>query len=217
MLWRETLKRFSARILKRDARIFLLVIVSATAVNGQHIIDSPREPNLTIINASWIAYGGDWELGYGGWPSGSYVTSVAGAISLGVSTFHASGNQVYYPASGEIHVRGGRSRDPVKCIARVTLQNTSTKTVKGFDLDYVFLDPQTDTEFLRYSFHSKDTLRPGKSRKVTQEIYQNAGRYRRRYSPLKPEADTLLRTKESLVKIVFKRVQYSDGSTWQRP
>jgi hypothetical protein len=200
--------------------LFLLICILTSASNAQNPVNvSQPQTELKILDARWLASGGDSVYVGDNWGSGSAVTTVAGAISMGVSPLNATGNgMVFYRANtGWNSGRNSKKRTPINCSATVVLQNASAKMVKAFSLDYVFMDPQTRGEFLRYEFHAKKRMSPGKSSKITQDIFQKVGKYRKFYTPIKPQSEILLRTKEALTKVVIKRIEYSDGSVWQRP
>ncbi|HMH43976.1 MAG TPA: FxLYD domain-containing protein [Pyrinomonadaceae bacterium] len=118
---------------------------------------------------------------------------------------------------GEVEVpHPQKSRNQVVSRATVLVKNTSNKPIKNFDLEYVFQDAG-NTEFLRYQFHVKTNLKPGHTSKFVQDIYEKAGRYRYRYTPVKSRFDTLLKTNEAATKIIVRRIEYADGSVWERP
>lgn len=94
---------------------------------------------------------------------------------------------------------------------RVTLRNDGLKTIKSIDWDYYFVDPATNQELARHQFTSDDTIKPGKSKEVF-VLY------------LKPPVKTVdarslkKKEKESFVgRVIVARLQFSDGSVWQRP
>jgi hypothetical protein len=107
-------------------------------------------------------------------------------------------------------------RTPVVSRATVLVKNTGGKQIKNFDLEYIFQDVR-NAEFLRYRFHAKTNLKPGHTRKFVQDIYEKVGRYRYRYTPIKSRFDTLLKTNEAATKIIVRRIEYADGSVWERP
>jgi hypothetical protein len=93
----------------------------------------------------------------------------------------------------------------------VTLRNDSTKTIKSIDWDYCFVDPLTNQELARHQFTSDETIKAGKSKELS-VLY------------LKPPVKTVdarsLGKKETsalVAQVVIVRLQFSDGSVWQRP
>ncbi|HMH43977.1 MAG TPA: FxLYD domain-containing protein [Pyrinomonadaceae bacterium] len=128
----------------------------------------------------------------------------------------ARGGTLVYPEKEPAPLHMTPSRDQVASTAAVLVTNTSGKTIKNFDLEYIFQDVR-NAEFLRYRFHAKANLKPGHTRKFVQDIYEKAGRYRYRYSPIKSRFDTLLATNDASTKVIVRRIEYADGSVWERP
>lgn len=94
---------------------------------------------------------------------------------------------------------------------KVTLRNEGVKTIKSIDWDYYFVDPVSNQELGRHQFTSDETIKPGKSKEVS-VLY------------LKPPVKTVdarsLGKKETAAltaQVVVVRLQFSDGSVWQRP
>lgn len=101
-------------------------------------------------------------------------------------------------------------------IARLLVKNTSAKTIRGFDLDYLFLDA-AGSEFLRYGFHASVDIKPGQEKQLKQKVHQETGNYRKRYTPLKPDNDRLLKSRFSVTRLIVRRIEYADGTVWERP
>lgn len=106
-----------------------------------------------------------------------------------------------------------RQTDPPRDAYRykVALRNDGQKTIKSIDWDYLFLDPVTQQEVARHQFTSDDTIKPGKSKEIS-VLYLNP--------PVKTVNAKLLGKKgEPAFKeqVLIARIQYSDGSVWQRP
>ena len=94
---------------------------------------------------------------------------------------------------------------------KVQLTNAGAKTVKTVDWDYVFLDPGTGKEVARHQFTSDETIKPGKSKEVS-VFYLTP--------PVMTISAEMLGNKNPLPfdeRVVIVRLQYSDGSVWQRP
>jgi hypothetical protein len=93
----------------------------------------------------------------------------------------------------------------------VEIRNTGAKTIKLIEWDYIFLDPEMLKEVARHQFTSDDTVKPGKSKKIS-VFYL--------HPPVKTVSVKML-SKKNMAKfkeqVVLMRIQYSDGSVWQRP
>lgn len=93
---------------------------------------------------------------------------------------------------------------------KVLVNNAGAKTVKLIDWDYVFLDPTTRQEVSRRQFTSEEKVRPGKDKELEVFILS---------PPFLTVNAKASRTDESpfVEQVVLMRVEYSDGTVWQRP
>ena len=108
-------------------------------------------------------------------------------------------------------LRQGASQNMFKRGSKVTVKNSSIKTVKSIDWDYVFLDRATETELGRREFTSDEKVSPGKSKELTVVIS-------------KPPTQTISLTalnsseREAMIeRVTVVRIEYTDGTAWQRP
>ena len=97
-------------------------------------------------------------------------------------------SDAYWPTDGE------DKKSPYDFYASLTVKNTGEKAVKAFNWDYVLTDPATKKEIKRYNFRGKKQLKPGESITL-KEIVKPTGAER---------------------KAQITRVEYADGSAWQR-
>ena len=93
---------------------------------------------------------------------------------------------------------------------KVALRNDGVKTIKSIDWDYLFLDPMTQQEVARHQFTSDETVKPGKSKEIS-VLYL--------IPPVKLVSAQMLNKKKLPFtgRVVVAHIQYSDGSSWQRP
>lgn len=94
---------------------------------------------------------------------------------------------------------------------RTSIKNTSEKTIKEIDWDYLFLDAVTGEELGRRQFTSVETIGPGKSRELSFMLPA---------PPTQRISVYALDKKERVgagEQVTIVRVQYSDGSVWQMP
>jgi hypothetical protein len=96
-------------------------------------------------------------------------------------------------------------------VYKIKVQNNGSKTIKSIDWEYQFLDPQS-LEVMGYRrIKSDEKLSPGKikvlERRFTRQptILVRAGSLDKAYRDQFTE------------RIVIHRIQYTDGSVWQRP
>lgn len=102
--------------------------------------------------------------------------------------------------------KGERPRDGYRY--KVVVRNDGPKTVKLVDWDYLFLDPQTGAELGRRQFTSEEKVRPGKEKSLEVFILSPP------FLTVDAGAAKEVRPAEQ---VVIVRVEYEDGSVWQRP
>ncbi len=93
----------------------------------------------------------------------------------------------------------------------VKLRNHGAKTVKSVDWDYLFLDPSDKREVAHHQFTSDETIKPGQSKEFS-VLYL--------VPPVKTVSAKQLGQKNPLPyeeRVVLVRIQFSDGTVWQRP
>lgn len=93
---------------------------------------------------------------------------------------------------------------------KFSLRNTGTKTIKAIDWDYVFTDPNTGSEVGRQQFTSEEHVRPGKEKEMSVFTLSPPSRTVSAEVLGKKEQNPLTEG------VVLVRVEYSDGSVWQR-
>ncbi len=94
---------------------------------------------------------------------------------------------------------------------KVVVENTGARTIKLIDWDYVFSDPETKSEIARHQFTSEEKIRPGKNKELDVLILS---------APTKTVSAAVLRRKEQSPfdeQVILVRIEYTDGSVWQRP
>ncbi|HKP73623.1 MAG TPA: hypothetical protein VJT82_11835 [Pyrinomonadaceae bacterium] len=94
---------------------------------------------------------------------------------------------------------------------KVTIKNTGAKAIKTLDWDHVFFDPDTKTETGRHQFTGDGKVSPGKQKEFAVFIAAPPSRTISVHKLNKNERDTVGE------QIVIMRVEYADGSVWQRP
>ena len=93
---------------------------------------------------------------------------------------------------------------------KVTLRNDGMKVITSIDWDYLFIDPMTQQVMGHHQFTSDEAIKPGKTKEIS-VLYLS--------TPIKTiNAKTLSEKRASLIEqVVIMRVQFSDGTVWQRP
>jgi hypothetical protein len=96
-------------------------------------------------------------------------------------------------------------------IYSMKVRNTGAKTIRLLVWEYVFVDPATQKEVGSHQNSSKVKIRSGKTQDVS----------RRSASPPAQVIDASKADKELasrlLERVVIHRIEYTDGSVWQRP
>jgi hypothetical protein len=94
---------------------------------------------------------------------------------------------------------------------KVTVKNGSNKAIKSVDWDYIFLDANAQNELNRQQFTSEEKIGPGKTRELS--IVSNR-------SPTMTISANVLNQNEReglSEQVIVMRIEYTDGSSWQRP
>lgn len=90
------------------------------------------------------------------------------------------------------------------------MKNIGTKTIKSVDWAYVFVDSQSKEEMVRFQSLSKVKINPGKSSDLSMSASTPPSNV--------VDASKAAKGKEQFIEqIVINRIEYSDGSVWQRP
>ena len=90
------------------------------------------------------------------------------------------------------------------------LRNDGLKTIQSIDWDYLFIDPTDERELARHQFTSDEMIKPGKTKDLS-VLYLTP--------PVKTVSAALLNEKSKAIvqRAEIIRLQFSDGSSWQRP
>ena len=96
-------------------------------------------------------------------------------------------------------------------VYKTSIRNDGTKTIKAIDWDYVFYDLGSRAELGRRQFTSLEKIGPGKTKELKFFI---------KGPPTRTISVDALNKNERMnlgEEIVVVRVEYDDGSVWQRP
>lgn len=94
---------------------------------------------------------------------------------------------------------------------KVSLRNDTNKTIKLIDWDYIFFSNNTQSETGRLEFTSDEKIGPGKTKQLNVMSRQPPARTVSVYALDKSERQGLDG------EVVIVRIEYTDGSFWQRP
>lgn len=195
----------------------LLFLCFAVPVLAQSTT-STSSPVITVMKYSWSKERINWE----GDPFGGPVENFDDmrrrrADERRVERARSSGN-LGEAARVEREMRAEqviKSRPPAPprytFVYRVSVKNTSDKTIKELDWDYIFRDAATGEELGRRQFTSVHNISPGKSKELSFTLNRPPTQRISVYALDKKERDGL--TEE----VAIVRVLYSDGSVWELP
>ena len=96
-------------------------------------------------------------------------------------------------------------------VYKATIKNSGNKVIKTIDWDYVFFDRATEAEIGRQQFTSDEKITPGKAKELIVTT---------RKPPTQTISLTALNKDErgSLDgRVIIVRIDYADGTSWQRP
>lgn len=198
-----------------------LLILSFMFLNSAVPAQSPAvptdAPELTIVKHGWTKERINWE----GDPFGGPVENFDDlrrrtADERRVARARATGN-IGEAAKVERESRAEqviKSRPPTPpryaFLYKVFVQNTSNKTIKAIDWDYVFSISKAD-ETERLEFTSEAKIGPGKTKELSVTAHKPPVKTVSVYALGKSERQGLDG------QVVVMRIQYTDGSVWQRP
>ncbi|HKE60043.1 MAG TPA: hypothetical protein VKB46_25200 [Pyrinomonadaceae bacterium] len=199
--------------------LLVTLFLLPTTVNAQSV--SPAEtPEISVLKFSWSKERVDWERDPFSGPIENFdEMRVRARNEKRISDAKKGGN------SAEVNKaeRDARSDDaliseihkntPARYgfVYKASFQNTSTKTIKLIDWDYVFYDSVNQNELGRRQFSSVENISPGK----TKECKFFIGRPPTRTISV----DALNKNERTNLgeAVIIVRVEYSDGSSWQHP
>ncbi len=195
--------------------LFLMVLNSAALAQSSAV--SPAGPELTVLKHSWTKERINWEGNPFGGPVENFedfrrrtvderrLERARGAGNLGEAA------KVERETRAEQVIRARPPAPPRYAFRyKVVLQNTSNKTIKAIDWDYVVANGKTlETE--RLKFTSEERIAPGKTKELNIMAWKPPARTVNVYTLDKKERQGLDG------QVVVVRIQYTDGSSWELP
>ncbi|CAN5723831.1 hypothetical protein BH20ACI3_BH20ACI3_12430 [soil metagenome] len=198
----------------------LSLLVFALASNAQTPATLVSAPSVQVVKFSWSKERINWEQNPFGGPNENFhemqfraraekrASDARRANSPDASKLERDART----DAAIIQVERQKKGPPrYTFLYRSSVKNTSERTIKEIDWDYVFLDAATGEELGRRQFTSIQTIAPGKSRELS--VMLSA-------PPTKRISVYALDNKERIgfgEQVVIVRVKYSDGSVWQVP
>lgn len=193
----------------------------AFASNAQTPPTPAGAPEIQVVKFSWSKERQNWEQNPFGGPNENFHEMQFRARSeKRVSDAKRSGNSAEVDKlekdartdAAIIQAERQKERPPrYSFLYRASVKNSSEKTIKEIDWDYVFLDEATGEELGRRQFTSVQGIAPAKSKELSFLIPT---------PPTQRISVYALNKKDRLAfveQIVIVRVKYADGSVWQVP
>ena len=203
--------------MKAGATSFLLLLLTVVS-NAQMPADAP---GVEVEKFSWSKERINWEQNPFGGPNENFHEMQFRARSeKRVSDAKRSGNAAEVSkyekdarADAAIIQAQRQQKGPARYtfLYRASLRNTSEKTIKEIDWDYVFLDATNGAELGRRQFSSVQTIKPGKSKELSFMLTTPPTQLVSVYSLNKDEK------KAFSDQVIVVRVKFADGSIWQLP
>lgn len=174
-------------------------------------------PELTIVKHSWTKERINWEGDPFGGPVENFDDLRRRRVDeRRVERARGSGN-IGEAAKVERETRAEqviKSRPPAPpryaFLYKAFVQNTSNKTIKAIDWDYIFSSSNADVETTRLEFTSEEKIGPGKTKELSVTARRPPAKTVSVYALDKNERQGLDG------QVIVLRIQYTDGSVWQR-
>jgi hypothetical protein len=178
----------------------IIVLLLPTAAMTQNQAKVEDNPDLEIVKFSWSRFQRSFSTGHSGIPLG---LDMSGAGGFDPDPFRQRTN--------DLRVLERSFSKPQKGFAyKVKLRNGGTKTIKRLFWEYQFSDPATSQTISRRQFLCAVQMKPGAVKGL--EVFSLSPPSNVvNVASLNGAAGDALSSK-----IVINRVDYADGSTWQR-
>jgi hypothetical protein len=195
----------------RSAGIFLLLLLCAGIVCAQ-------QPTVEVVKSSWSKERIGWERDPFGGPIENFDETRARQrnerrIEDAKRGNSAEVDRIRREAKADAaNIAAKHKETPSRYVFvyKTTIKNSSPKSIKSIDWDYIFLERGTETEIGRQQFTSEEKIASGKTKELIVTI-------------TKPPTQTISLTalnkneRESLDgRVIVVRIDYADGTSWQR-
>jgi hypothetical protein len=217
---RWTLSRNGEQTMKAISLLFSFLMVTLASNAQTPTTSIGGAPDLQVVKFSWSKERINWEQNPFGGPNENFHEMQFRARAERLASDARRANS---PDASKLE-RDARAADAIiqaerqrkgppryTFLYRTSIKNSSEKTVKEIDWDYVFIDAVTGEEMGRRQFTSVETIGPGKSKELSFMLSA---------PPTQRISVYALDKKERIgfdEQVVIVRVKYSDGSVWQVP
>ena len=202
----------------RSSFLIVCFVFLSGVVNAQSPTVPRDAPDLTIVKHSWSKERINWEVDPFGGPVESFEDVRRRRVDeRRVERARGAGN-IGEAAKVEREMRAEqviKSRPPAPpryaFLYKISVTNTSEKTIKAIDWDYIFFSSNTQSETGRLELTNEEKIGPGKSKELHVMARKPPSKTVSVYALDKSERQGLDG------QVVIMRIEYTDGSVWQRP
>ncbi len=205
----------------RVALVFIACFSFAPSLNAQQS-DEVRPPAVEVIKFSWSKERLNWRQNpFGGPNENFHEMQMRARAERRIIDAKRGGNSVETKkiesdAKADLKIaqarRESESAEAPRYVFmyRSSIRNVSAKPIKEIDWDYVFYDAGTGEELGRREFTSVQTIAPGKSKELSFTVPNPPTR---RISVNSLDKNERAGLREDIIVV---RIQYADGSVWQK-
>lgn len=201
----------------RNTLLAIIILSFGSVVNAQTPAISSDEP-LAVVKHGWVKERINWEGDPFGGPVENFDDVRRRSVDARrIERARGTGN-VGEAAKVEREMRAeqvlkARPPKPPRYAFhyKVSVRNNTDKTIKSIDWDYVFFNSNTQSETSRLQFTTEEKIGPGKSKDLNVMARQPPSKTVSVYALDKNERQGLDG------QVVIMRIEYMDGSVWQRP
>lgn len=200
-------------------RGFLVVLFFCLCGSVSAQSPGPQEASdFTVVKHSWTKERINWEGDPFGGPVENFDDMRRRMVDeRRVGRARSSGN-IAEAAKVEREMRSEqiiKARPPAPpryaFLYKVSLRNNTIKTIKAIDWDYIFFSGNTQSETGHLEFTSEEKIGPGKTKELNVMARRPPAKTVSVYALDKNERQGLDG------QVVIVRLEYTDGSIWQRP
>ena len=202
------------RFLKQSCWLLFACLTSASASFGQRVL-GPGPPNIEIIKLTWkkqVRLPRNFDPSI--IPTDGAFTDPASRSSVVTASTDAKTNSSSArttTTSSDIGFPATPSRLPVFYIYSMKIRNMGSKVIEGIAWDYLFIDPNGNTELGRHQFVSYAKISTDKTVRLEGQLRSPPIRVIRT-----PESSKNTRPK-FIERAVIQCVLYADDTGWRNP
>ena len=209
------LRRILASIMlsNRRAILFFSVVLSLLAIDtyAQKSIDSPDSSNVIVIRKEWRFQVRNPALDESPFLDMEERFQLEQSIKENIAENQRRARLGLKPVKARPRPGVEKNDEPAASsyVYEVKLRNNGEKTISALTLEYIFFEPDTETEISRRLFLSKRQIAPGKSKTlVFRTGAPPTGTINARYAGKKSG-------EQYSEQVVIQSIKYADGSAWQ--